>query len=186
MASHGTARPDWDRAWPPERLTRRPPFVPNCASMADAPLVGGALPDGECGCVWRWKSRLGGYRSAWGSRAASGLVVLLRKMDHQRVADWSGLTRRLESSGAGCRVAGAAFRRNRAAHRWSAPAVKPVSGVLVEQFLIREGMEAGGIRVDSAGRADGVHGLREDADACSRADDGRADAQAWPERPRDR
>src|SRR5262245_24214767 len=85
----------------------------------------------------------------------------------------------------GCRAAGAAFRRNRAAHRWPAPAVKPVSGVLVEQFLIREGMEAGGVRVDSAGRADGAHGLREDADAYSRADYGRADARAWPERPRD-
>jgi hypothetical protein len=36
-----------------------------------------------------------------GSRAASGLVVSPREMDHQRVADWSGLTQRLESSGAG-------------------------------------------------------------------------------------
>jgi hypothetical protein len=34
--------------------TGGPPFVPNCASMAAAPLVGGALPDGECGRVWRW------------------------------------------------------------------------------------------------------------------------------------
>ena len=36
-----------------------------------------------------------------GSRAASGLVVWPCEMDHQRVADWSGLTQRLESSGAG-------------------------------------------------------------------------------------
>ena len=35
------------------------------------------------------------------SRAASGLVVSPREMDHQRVADWWGLTQRLESSGAG-------------------------------------------------------------------------------------
>ena len=36
-----------------------------------------------------------------GPRAAPGLVVWPREMDHQRVTDWSGLTRRLESSGAG-------------------------------------------------------------------------------------
>ncbi|MGH3302352.1 MAG: DUF6884 domain-containing protein [Streptosporangiaceae bacterium] len=36
-----------------------------------------------------------------GVRTASGLVVSPREIDHQRVADWSGLTRRLESADAG-------------------------------------------------------------------------------------
>lgn len=46
------------------------------------------------------KSRPGRRRSA-GFAQRRSLVVSRREMDHQRVADWSGLTQRLESSGAG-------------------------------------------------------------------------------------
>jgi hypothetical protein len=41
--------------WNPEQSRsawgRNPPFVPICVSMALHPLVGGTLPDGECGRV---------------------------------------------------------------------------------------------------------------------------------------
>ena len=48
-ASHGTTRQaGWNCERSPRRLSRCPPFVPNCASMATAPLVSGILPDGEC------------------------------------------------------------------------------------------------------------------------------------------